>query len=126
MAKMDPDDRQYCGGVLTVREWRELQAAFEHRCAYCGATHSKLIPEHVEALSRGGEDERENIVPACRSCNCSKADLMLLEWVFAQHGPCERVAFCNRYADGYTYFDKRAGLLPTIRFIKPRSMEKMA
>lgn len=40
-------------------------------CHYCGAT-SHLTADHVTAKVAGGGDGHDNIVPACRTCNCSK------------------------------------------------------
>ncbi len=48
-------------------------------CFYCGAQATSL--DHVVPLSRGGSDAIENCVPACRSCNSSKRNKLLSEWV---------------------------------------------
>lgn len=39
-------------------------------CHYCGQPAD--APDHVVPRALGGEDVRENIVPACRSCNGRK------------------------------------------------------
>lgn len=86
-----PDDRpaSHHTRALTKREWREMKARWGHRCAYCGRPDgegpARLCIEHTMPRSRGGEDEVENIVPACRGCNNSKGDLTLLEWVFVKN-----------------------------------------
>ncbi len=58
---------------FTAAQWRELQAAFDHCCAYCG-TRAKghLTQDHIQPLSKGGSHTLRNIVPACRTCNCRK------------------------------------------------------
>lgn len=67
--------------------WAELCAAWKHRCAYCDLPLREDGEwEHVEPISRGGEDERANLVPSCQSCNVKKRDLFLLEWVCVQYG----------------------------------------
>jgi 5-methylcytosine-specific restriction endonuclease McrA len=61
------------GGMHTLTEWLETQAAWGHRCAYCDVhLPGKLQPDHVVPVSRGGSDMIENIVPACGPCNWSK------------------------------------------------------
>lgn len=55
-----------------------------HRCTYCGQPSRSLVIEHVEPLSRGGQDVPENVVPACGPCNTSKRDRFLLEWMLAR------------------------------------------
>ncbi len=59
------------GGSHTVAEWREKVAEFGSRCAYC-REEKPLTRDHVVPISRGGTDDIENIVPACRSCNSRK------------------------------------------------------
>jgi 5-methylcytosine-specific restriction endonuclease McrA len=52
------------------------------RCWYCLAKCDKLQREHVVPISRGGRDEPDNVIPACRTCNSSKKDKLLSEWLF--------------------------------------------
>lgn len=47
-------------------------------CVYCGALAATV--DHIRPLSRGGYEIAENLVPACRSCNSSKSDRLLIEW----------------------------------------------
>src|SRR5207244_418469 len=59
-------------GPLPVEDWSELLQSYEHRCAYCGAS-GPLTIDHRVPLSRGGPNSKDNIKPACRSCNSKKA-----------------------------------------------------
>ena len=52
-------------------------------CVYCGADEDLTI-DHVVALTRGGPHCQENLVVACRSCNSSKNDTPLEEWLLTQ------------------------------------------
>lgn len=52
---------------------------FEGKCAYCGAPAESW--DHVIPISKGGETEPWNIVPACIACNSSKNDSDLMEWL---------------------------------------------
>lgn len=49
-------------------------------CAYCGDRLVPLQVEHRRPLSRGGSNDRANLVGACVSCNMSKKTLLLHEW----------------------------------------------
>lgn len=56
----------------------------EGRCAYCGkglelGTFDACI-DHVKPLAKGGNNEDDNLVMACRRCNASKHDKTLEEW----------------------------------------------
>ena len=76
--------------VLDLIARRNLRGHLKHRdevlardgavCKYCGAVDLPLTLDHVVARSRGGPDEPENLVPACRPCNSSKGAKSLEEW----------------------------------------------
>lgn len=61
------------GAGVTKEQWAQLLEAYNHLCAYCGAS-SILEQDHVVPLSCGGSHDISNIVPACRSCNARKND----------------------------------------------------
>lgn len=58
--------------TLTVDEWKQILKFYNNLCAYCGQESNILHKEHKIPVSRGGGYTRENIVPACPSCNSSK------------------------------------------------------
>jgi len=68
--------RARAGAVVdfTAEEWEALLT--EHECcAYCGQPFDlfrKPTRDHVVPLIRGGNHTKDNILPACPSCNCSK------------------------------------------------------
>jgi 5-methylcytosine-specific restriction endonuclease McrA len=66
---------------VTAEAWKIVLAKFDHRCAYCGRGDMSLTRDHVVPLSRGGTHDAENIVPACKPCNSSKATKLPSEWV---------------------------------------------
>src|SRR5260221_4894948 len=52
------------------------------RCYYCGKTIKKTYEiDHIIPVSRGGTNHPSNIVLACKSCNASKKDKLLHEWI---------------------------------------------
>lgn len=59
--------------TLTVAEWQRIKAAYNHRCAYC-VLPLPLEMDHVVPLTKGGAHSKENVVPACKSCNSSKGN----------------------------------------------------
>jgi 5-methylcytosine-specific restriction endonuclease McrA len=86
-ARMSPDERHTNThrrraegyGVAHVEYSRTaILRRWGFACAYCGALAEHL--DHVEPLSRGGEDREANIVPACQHCNLSKGAKTLAEW----------------------------------------------
>ena len=71
-------------GECSPQEWAAILEEFGHCCAYCLRHESvvgKLSVDHMDPLSRGGTNEPENLVPACRPCNSSKSSKNLLEFL---------------------------------------------
>lgn len=48
-------------------------------CVYCGKTRTLQL-DHIIPRNKGGKDNGENLVWACRKCNASKNDTDLLKW----------------------------------------------
>lgn len=49
-------------------------------CNYCGSTEN-LALDHIFPRKHGGQDNAENLIYACRSCNSSKGKKDLMEWM---------------------------------------------
>lgn len=65
--------------MLTSTEWLAILADANGHCHYCGK-EAKLTLDHVIPLSKGGKHSKNNVIPACLHCNCSKKDKTLEEW----------------------------------------------
>ena len=74
--------------AFTTQKWEKTKQIFNNSCAYCGMTgeehrqeyNERLHQDHFIPLSKGGGYTKENIIPACRSCNASKKDTDFEEW----------------------------------------------
>lgn len=62
--------------ALSAEQWVAVKTAYKNRCAYCNCESDSLTQDHVIALSRGGDHEIYNIVPACITCNKRKYSKM--------------------------------------------------
>ncbi|MFQ5589380.1 MAG: HNH endonuclease [Nitrospiria bacterium] len=51
-------------------------------CHYCGKKFhpTELTMDHLIPLSRGGRNNKGNVVPACKACNNRKKYLLPIEW----------------------------------------------
>ena len=65
---------------FTTKDWRAAQKFFNNKCAYCGAK-GKMTQDHFIPVKKGGGYTRDNIVPACGSCNCSKGAKDPYKWL---------------------------------------------
>lgn len=55
-------------------------------CQYCGRTTGPLECDHMMPYSRGGADEFENLITACKPCNRSKSRKTVSEWMVSNNG----------------------------------------
>lgn len=76
-----------CTGSVSPRslysDEREKLLA-QGKCSYCGSVDHPTL-DHLIARSKGGSDQPENLVFACRSCNSSKGKHDVLEWASKQN-----------------------------------------
>ena len=87
--------------TLTIDEWNECLQYFDNSCAYCGANNIDILSQdHVIPVSNGGGYVKNNIVPACKSCNSSKINKPLIDFY--------------KYKDSFTY-DKYTKVLNWIK-----------
>jgi 5-methylcytosine-specific restriction endonuclease McrA len=73
------DPSRHTRVVLTNRT---LFARDRHVCAYCGTRHQNskhLSREHIQPVSRGGDNTWMNVVTACHPCNHRKGAKTLKE-----------------------------------------------
>ena len=63
----------------TIREW-EHEQELSQECVFCGSKED-LTTDHLIPHNRGGDDTADNLVLACRSCNTSRGDRGIFEWI---------------------------------------------
>lgn len=75
--------------TFTKSEWNECKKYFENEngvteCAYCGKEMKRVTQDHFIPVSKGGNYSKDNILPACSSCNSSKCNKDFDEWYFSK------------------------------------------
>ncbi len=69
--------------TFTVEEWQQCLSYWDNKCAYCGSSNNLQMDHFIPLISK---DEpcpgtiKENIVPACQTCNFSKHNKSPYEW----------------------------------------------
>jgi hypothetical protein len=63
----------------TIREW-EREQELPKECVFCGSQED-LTTDHLIPRNRGGDDSADNLVLACQSCNASRGDKGIFEWL---------------------------------------------
>jgi len=66
------------------KDWKEALEYFDNKCAYCGSEKGTLEMDHFIPLSKGGEFTKNNVIPSCKTCNCSKNNKYFKEWYHKQ------------------------------------------
>ena len=99
-------------GAHTDEQWLKVVCSFGGGCAYCGAKGVHLTRDHDIPLVRGGSNNIENIVPACRSCNSSKGTLTGDEFKARKRG--EAASMDKRWSEQLAAARKNS---PSHRFI---------
>ena len=71
-------------GFFTEQDIQHITVIQQGHCAYCGRLGQRLSVEHIIPITRPGtSNDPWNICLACRTCNSSKNDRTLEEWIKA-------------------------------------------
>lgn len=68
------------GRGITAKQWEDIKAEFDNRCAYCSKPDDALTMDHIVPLIKGGRHDVDNVVPACQKCNDSKGSKTMVIW----------------------------------------------
>jgi len=71
------DSERVIISTLTAEEWLNILNEYQFRCAYCKKQFNlfnRATRDHIIPISKGGHNVKENVAPACKSCNSSKKD----------------------------------------------------
>lgn len=71
--------RKHAPGHHTAADRLAVLNEYHHLCVYCNGTATTL--DHVIPLTRGGSNGRDNLAPACLSCNSRKHNTPLIKWM---------------------------------------------
>lgn len=66
-------------------DWRDAMIHFSRSCAFCGkpegrAKVDRMDFDHLVPISKGGKTVRENVIPACRTCNRGRGARDWRDW----------------------------------------------
>jgi hypothetical protein len=65
---------------LSKKKRQEIMERDGFTCQYCGDVAGPFHIDHVHPVSRGGDNDMENLKVACATCNISKGSKTLEEW----------------------------------------------
>lgn len=73
LAELAEHPRRKLRKALNNKTRQRIWARDSYTCFYCGSKEN-LTVDHVIPSSRGGLDDDNNLVTACRTCNAKKSD----------------------------------------------------
>jgi 5-methylcytosine-specific restriction protein A len=73
-------ERQKAREIRESQWWKRRLA--KGVCYYCRqrTPPKELTMDHIVPISRGGKSTKGNVVPACKTCNNAKKQLLPMEW----------------------------------------------
>ncbi len=101
-------------GKITMRSLYDderLKMTAPRACYYCGHGDN-LTVDHLVPLVRGGPDEADNLIWACRSCNSSKHGRDMLVWANSK-GFFPSILLLRRYIKIVARFCEEEGHMDT-------------
>lgn len=67
---------------MAISKTVRAKLKLHHRCCwYCGTLNPNTV-DHITPISKGGGDDTDNLVLACKSCNSRKRDLTINQFRF--------------------------------------------
>ena len=97
--------------MRSLADDERLKLTLPLACTYCGS-RDDLSVDHLISKKRGGPDQGENMVWACRPCNSSKGANDVLEW-FGRKGTFPPLLLLRRYLKIAHQYCSEHGLLET-------------
>lgn len=95
--------------MRTIMDDEATKLHYPTVCCYCGGAE-KLSLDHLIPRIKGGADSADNLIWACRSCNSSKGDRDLLQWLKGS-GRFPPLLLLRRYTKLIARFCENEGLL---------------
>lgn len=105
-------NKQRLEASFTDKDWIRALKYFNETCAYCGNGpslfdhHKTLQQDHYIPISKGGGYIRENIVPACQTCNCEKSNNDPEMWCIKRFGKKSAKIIINRIERYFRQFSE--------------------
>ena len=93
----------------TIREW-EREQELPRECVYCRAKED-LTTDHLIPTNRGGDDSADNLVLACKSCNTSRGDKGIFEWLGLERKDKLHRLVAGKYLKELLWVHETAGTL---------------
>lgn len=68
------------GGTWKITA-KEIRLLLSKPCFYCQKYNARMTMDHVVPISKGGRHSIGNLISACNSCNASKGNKLMIEYL---------------------------------------------
>lgn len=96
---------------FTLKEWQTCLAYWNNKCCYCGCEGAKKNPitiDHFIPVIKNGATTRLNMLPACKSCNCSKNKTDVTLWLTRKYGATRAAEILAQIAKYFEWVAQKA------------------
>lgn len=88
MVYSNPDEYLYnleaSSSSEAKRLWKNsIKDEWNRKCAYCNSNEN-LTLDHIIPRSKGGKDDKSNVICACKQCNTLKGHTLWSDWFKTQ------------------------------------------
>lgn len=107
--------RLFCGlmdGRMSMRSLYDderIKLTVDQACSYCGSPNH-LVIDHLIPRIKGGPDDADNLILACRSCNSSKGGRDMMDWLRGK-GNFPSILLLRRYLKIVARYCERQGIM---------------
>ncbi len=95
--------------MRSIYDDERIKMTMPKGCSYCGSARS-LVVDHLIPKIRGGPDESDNLILACRPCNSSKGGKDMVAWA-ASKGFFPSILLLRRYTKIVARFCEENGYM---------------
>ena len=95
--------------IRSIYDDERLKMKVPQACCYCGS-RSELSADHLIPRMKGGADDSDNLVWACKSCNSSKQGKDMVAWMFSK-GRFPPILLLRRYLKLVARYCERHSLM---------------
>jgi hypothetical protein len=129
LSLLDRSVKEYYAVRCTGKDLEEIRRYFSenggYSCIYCGSENATRW-DHLIPVSQGGDTVKGNLVPACGSCDDSKQDRSIEEWLSSGSKKAPDSKHAEAIKDRVSRYRDQFGYMPPATFISKLTSDQRA
>ena len=128
LSLLDRSIKEYYSNRCSKDELQEIREYFLQNgglsCIYCGS-HDATRWDHLTPVSQGGDTVKGNLVPACSSCDDSKQDRSVEEWLDSGSKKAPGDVFRDKIIQKVSRYRSQFSYEPPVSFVSKLAAEEL-